>query len=86
VSAPGRRVIDRVLLVVAGGLGVVSIAALLIPLVVILTPLIGNVTGLFKTGITADEAGLRFIGLAGMLGGAGLVASIWLVTSVRRKP
>ena len=87
VSEPRkRRVTDRVLLAVATVLGIISIAALVIPLAVILTPFIGNVTGLFRVGISADEAGLRFIGLAGILGGAGLVGSIWIVTSVRRKP
>lgn len=76
---------DHARLWVGAGLAVLSIAALLIPLVVILTPLIGNITGLFRVGITTDETGLRFIGLAGMLGGAGLVGSIWLVTGVHQK-
>jgi hypothetical protein len=87
VSAPRTaRTTDRLLLAVAAALGIASIAALLLPLTVILTPFLGNITGLFKVGITTDETGLRFIGLAAMLGGAGLVGSIWLMTSVRRRP
>ena len=85
-TAHARRLTDRLLLAVGTGLGVVSIAALLVPLAVILTPLIAKLTGLFTVGITANEAGLRFVGLAGIFGGAGLVGSIWLVTGVRRRP
>jgi len=66
-------------------MGVASIVLLFIPLAIILTPLIGNVTGLYTVGITTNETGLRFVGLAGMFGGAGLVGSFWLMTSVRGK-
>ena len=62
------------------------VAALLIPLAVIFTPLVGNATGFYTMGITANESGLRFMGLAGMLGGAALIGSIWLLTTRHNKP
>ncbi|HUO93232.1 MAG TPA: hypothetical protein VMU22_09935 [Rhizomicrobium sp.] len=86
MSAPhSPRMTDRALRAVATVLGVASIAALFVPLAVILTPLIGNITGLFTIGITTNSAGLRFVGLAGTLGGAGLVGAFWLMANARRK-
>jgi len=80
------HVSDRMQLAAGWALAVFAVAALLIPLAVVFTPLVGHATGFYTMGITANESGLRFMGLAGMLGGAALVGSIWLLTTRHKKP
>jgi len=77
--------IRRIRKIAGIALAIVSVAALALPLAVIFMPLIGNASGLYKIGISVDETGLRFMAAAGMIGGAGAVASIWLLAGGKRR-